>query len=112
MSRANFDRINNLVPYVITLKGLKPSKRKVLLDLANKEQVRAFEEVALNIFKNTVQLSEEDAKICRRWRKPLRLLALKRYPVKEKKQILQQGGFLGALLPVIATVLITLLNNG
>ena len=106
------DRVERLMPYVITLKGLKPSKRKVLLDLMTKEQLRALEEVAVNIVKNTVTLSDDDARICRRWRRPLKLLALKRYPIKEKKQVLQQGGFIGAILPILATVLSTLISSG
>ena len=105
------DRVERLMPYVITLKGLKPSKRKVLLDLVTKEQLRALEEVAVNIVKNTVTLSD-DARICRRWRRPSKLLALKRYPIKEKKQVLQQGGFIGAILPILATVLSTLISSG
>lgn len=99
------------MPYVITLKNLRPRQRKVVLKLVNKEQVRAFEEVAVNIVKNTVSLSPEQAIICRRWRRPLRLLALKRYPIKEKKHILQQGGFFGAILPVIASVLGSLITS-
>ena len=106
------DRVERLMPYVITLKGLKPSKRKILLDLVTKQQLRALEEVAVNIVKNTVTLSEDDARICRRWRRPLKLLALKRYPIKEKKQVLQQGGFIGAILPILATVLSTLISSG
>ena len=106
------DRVERLMPYVITLKGLKPTKRKVLLDLVTKDQLRALEEVAVNIVKNTVTLSDDDARICRRWRRPLKLLALKRYPIKEKKQVLQQGGFIGAILPIVATVLSTLISNG
>ena len=70
------DRVERLMPYVITLKGLKPTKRKVLLDLVTKDQLRALEEVAVNIVKNTVTLSDDDARICRRWRRPLKLLAL------------------------------------
>ena len=106
------ERVQRLMPYVITLKALKPGRRKVLLNMVSKDQVRSLEEVAVNIVKNTVSLSESDARVCRRWRKPLKLLALKRYPVKEKKQLLQQGGFFGALLPVIATVLGSLITNG
>ena len=106
------DRVERLMPYVITLKGLKPSKQKVLLDLVTKEQLRALEEVAVNIVKNTVTLSDDDARICRRWRRPLKLLALKRYSIKEKKQVLQQGGFIGAILPILATVLSTLISSG
>ena len=99
------EKVNRLTPYVITLAGLRPSQLRTLLSMASKEQIKAMEEVALNIVKNTVSLSEDDAKVCRRWRKPLRLLALKRYPQKEKRKILQQGGFIGAILPILASVI-------
>ena len=105
------DKVEKLVPYVITLKGLRFSQRRALLAMTSKQQIKAMEEVAVNIVKNTVSLSEDDTKICRRWRKPLRLLALKRYPVKEKRKILQQGGFIGAILPVLAPVLTTLITS-
>ena len=81
------------------------------MNLAAKDQLKALEEIAVNIVKNTVALSEPDERICRRYRKPLRLLALKRYPTKNKRKILQQGGFLGAILPVIASVLGSLLTQ-
>ena len=103
------DRVKRLTPYIVTMQGLKPSRRKVLMNLASKEQLKALEEVAINIVKNTVSLSDDQTRVCRRWRKPLRLLALKRYPSKEKRKILQQGGFLGAILPILASVLGSLL---
>ena len=100
------------MPYVITLKALKPGRRKILLNMISKDQIRALEEVAVNIVKNTVSLSDNDARVCRRWRKPLKLLALERYLVKIKKQLLQRRGFFGALLPIIAIVLGSLITNG
>jgi hypothetical protein len=93
------------------MQGLKPKKRRVLMDLATKDQIKALEEVALNIVKNTVALSDDEERVCRRWRKPLRLLALKRYPSKDKKKILQQGGFFAAILPIIASVLGSLISQ-
>jgi hypothetical protein len=57
-------------------------------------------------------LSNTQLEVCKKWRKPLKMLALKRYPIKAKKEILQQGGFIGAILPVLATVLGSLIGNG
>ena len=84
-----------------------------MIALANKDQMRGLEEVAVNICKNTLNepLSKQEEDVCRRWRKSLKLIALKRYPVAKKKQILQRGGFLGAILPVLASVLGSLLNG-
>jgi hypothetical protein len=76
-----------------------------MVNLASKDQLRGMEEVCVNIIKNTVPLTPEQELICKRWKKPLRLLALKRYPNKKKKELMQKGGFLGAILPIIASVL-------
>jgi hypothetical protein len=104
-------RVKDLTPYVLTLKSLKPKQRKVLLGYCRKEQLRAIEELALNIVKGTTPLSNADIQTRRKWRRSLKLLALKRYPIKAKKEILQKGGFLGAILPVLATLLGTVLNG-
>ena len=90
---------------------MEPKQRKQVLGMVSKEQLRALEEIAVNIVKNTVSVTPDHMKTCRRWKKPLKLLALKRYPSKKKKEILQQGGFFGAILPVLASVLGSLLNG-
>ena len=82
-----------------------------MLNAASREHLRGLEEVALNIVKQTVPLSESQVRICQRWRKPLRLLGLRKYPLKDKRAILQQGGFFGALLPVIASILGTVIAS-
>ena len=99
------EKTDRLAPYLVTLKTLKPAQRRLLLKYCDKNHIRAFEEVALNIVKNTTELSDIDKRICQRWKKPLKLLALKKYPVKRKRQILlQKGGFFAALLPILASV--------
>jgi hypothetical protein len=100
------EKIDQLVPFLVTLSKLKPHQRKILLSFLTKDQVKAFEEVAVNIVKNTTTLSPQQLRVCQRWRKPLKLLALKKYPFKAKKEILQQkGGFFPALLPLLASVI-------
>ncbi len=105
------ESVRQLVPAVIFLRSMKPKQRKQLIGHLNKNHLRGLTETAVNIVKGTVALKEDQVKICRRWRKPLKLLALKRYPAKEKKKLLQQGGFLGALLPVLASVLGAVING-
>ena len=98
-------KVDYLAPFLVTLKSLKPRQRKVLLDCCGKSHIKAFEEVCLNIVKNTTDLSPEHFQVCQRYRKSLKLLALRKYPIKAKKQILlQKGGFLAAILPVLASV--------
>ena len=104
-------RVKDLTPFVLTLKSLKPKQRKTLLEMTSKDHIRAIEELALNIVKGTTPISESDTRLCRKWRRPLKLLALKRYPIKAKREILQKGGFLGAILPVLASILGNVING-
>ncbi len=105
------ENVRHLTPVIITLRSLKPKQRKVLVDYMNKEHMKGVTEVAINLIKSSVQLTPEQLKICRRWSTPTKQLALKRLPLKKKKEILQTGGFLGALLPVLASVLSTVFNG-
>jgi len=106
------EKVRNLTPFVITLKSLRPNQRAALLNACNKEHLKGFEEVCLNICKNSIPLTPQQLKTCKRWRKQIKLLALKRYPLKSKKQIsMQKGGFLPALLPVLASVLGTVIAS-
>ena len=106
------EKTDCLAPYLVTLKSLKPSQRRLLLKYCDKNHVRAFEEVALNIVKNTINLSDADKRVCKRWKKPLKLLALKKYPVKYKRELLlQKGGFFAALLPILASVVGSIISR-
>ena len=52
-----------------------------------------------------MQLSNEQKTALRRNRQNLRRLSIKKTSLKKKRQIIQQGGFLGAILaPVLATL--------
>jgi len=97
--------VRGLTPAVIFLKDIKPRERKIVVNHLTRSHLKGLTEVAVNIVKSSVPLTSDELKTCRRWRKSLKLLALKRYPAKEKKKILQRGGFLGAILPILASVL-------
>ena len=105
------ESVRELTPAIVTLKSLRPKERRALVQNLNTKHMRGLTEVAVNIVKNTVPLPLPQQQACHKWRKSLRMLALKRYPTKKKKVILQKGGFLGAILPVIATVLGAALNG-
>ena len=82
-----------------------------MVNYMNRNHLRGVTEVAVNLVKGSVNLNDDKDKTCRRWRKSLRLLALKRYSNKEKRKLLQKGGFLGAILPVLASVLGAIING-
>ena len=81
------ERAKHLTPYILTLRDLKPKQRKIVIGLISKDRMRGLEEIAMNIVKNTVPLTDDEIKVCNRWKWPLKLLALKRYPSRRKKEI-------------------------
>ena len=88
------------------LKNANVKKRRLLL--VNTDLVKAVCECSKNVINGNVSMSEgQRAKICRH-RNKIRELAKKRVPLKRKRQIIQSGGFLGALLGPIIGVLSSL----
>ena len=82
-------------------------------DKVKREYVRKCErqfidcvsECAKNVIKGNVPLSGRKKSELRRKKKDLRELSLKKTSLREKRRILQKGGFLTALLPTILAVL-------
>ncbi len=88
-----------------------------LSDKAKRDYVRkctrefldCISECAKNVIKGNVPLTNRQKTRLRRSRNELRALSVKKTPLREKRRILQKGGFLGALLPPVLGVLASLL---
>jgi len=93
------------------LHHMKSKDRHKLLQSGGREIIECVCECAKNVLKGTVPLKPNHLKKLRRWKKNLRTLALKRPSLKCKKKIIQNGGFIGALLPPVLTFLGSLLFN-
>jgi len=87
-------------------------RKKMLKKLkGDKEFVKCLCECAKNIIKGNVKLTDaQKQKICRR-KQSFRKLALKKTSLREKQKIVQSGGFLGALLGPIVSVLGSIFNS-
>ena len=71
----------------------------------NKEFLDCISECAKNILHRNVQLTTKQKTALRRNRQNLRQLSIKKTLLKKKRQIIQKGGLLGAILaPVLATL--------
>ena len=86
--------------------------RNGVIQSADKALIDCLSECALNILHGNVPLTEEQKKKLKRHKRKLRALSFKRVPVNYKKEMLQSGGFLGALLgPLAATVLTPVVSS-
>ncbi len=91
-------------------KGVK--RRRLLIDLANQDEIKALSECFQNTLAGNVRLKSEEKKKLKRHRNTLRQVASKATSTRHKKKILQQkGGFLPMLLRAIGSVLPALLGR-
>ena len=77
--------------------------------IETREFLDCVSECAKNVIKGNVQLKPAQLRRLRRERSNVRALALKKTSLKKKRRILQKGGFLGALIPPVLSVLGSLL---
>ena len=83
-----------------------PSVRQQLIAKLPKSVVDGFSEVAVNLFAGNVPLNAGQKRRIRRHKDRLRYLASRSTPLQKKRKLLQQkGGFLGALIPILGSVL-------
>jgi SAM-dependent MidA family methyltransferase len=108
-----------LKKHIDELKVLKKAKRKLrqnILEAADNQLIRCLCECCYNVLNGNVKLSQKQKKTLQKHKHHLRNLSAKKTSQKKRRAILvQNGGFLPALLaPIlsVATTLISQLLNG
>ena len=83
----------------------KPPAIKAILKNATPQLIHTLCECCHNVLKGNVPLTKHQKTRLRRHKTSLRELTKKKLTVKKRKQILQRGGFIGALLGPVLSVL-------
>lgn len=100
------ERLQRNLPILTFLSKSKPSVIKAFIKTADRDTLDTICECCLNLLKGKVKLSKAQKRKLTPFKNTLRALCKKNITVKKKKQFIQKGGFLGALLaPVLGTVL-------
>ena len=89
----------------------KPKTIRSIIKTGDKDLISVFSECALNVLKGVVPLTSGQRSKLKRHKNCLRDLVEKKTSLQKKKKILQRGGFLGALLPPIISILGGLLGQ-
>ena len=100
-------RLEKYAPCLRQLYRSSSTTQKKLLSQLHKDGdfVKCLCECAKNIIKGNVELTSSQRPKIRKRKQSFRKLSLRKTPLKEKRQIVQRGGFLGALLgPIIAAL--------
>ena len=96
------------LPLLHLLARGKPTIKKAIIHDAGPEVMKVLCECAKNTLNGNIKLSPAQYKKLKRYQNPLRLLVNKKTGTRKRKEILQKGGFLGALLgaviPAIASI--------
>ena len=91
---------------ITALTIMKPAQRRAFFELATPKQICVIEEVFLNLLKNPRGLSKQHLATAKRYARRIKRLADYKTATQTKRRILcQRGGFLGALLPILGTLL-------
>lgn len=105
-------RLKKQAPTLCMLCHAKPKMRKAVIEAADKELIHCLCECAFNILKGNVSFTQDQLKQVKRYKQHLRNLVDKKLSLKDKKALLQKGGFLPALLaPLAASVIAPLLQH-
>ena len=105
----------NLKHYAHVLKKFKRAnslkRKKILQQNLNKDFIHCICECCKNILNGNIKLTSRQLKDIRRRKHILRELIVKRISLAKKRKLIQRGGFLGAILGPIVSVLSTLFNK-
>ena len=106
-------RLRKHTPLLKALASTTPAVAKEIIEEGDKDLINTLCECGYNVLKGNVPLTPSQKKRLQRHKYTLRaLVGNKRKSLQYKKELLQKGGFLGALLaPLIGTVLSGVLGS-
>jgi len=102
-------RVKKYLPVLKRIAKLGDKAKRDFVRKCDKELLDCVSECAKNVIKGNVPLTARQKEKLRRCREDLRELSVKKTALRRKRRILQKGGFLGALLPLVLGVLSSVL---
>ena len=99
------------LPTIALLSHCQPCVVKKFIQNSDKKLINAICECSKNILSGNVTLNDEEFKRLKKYQKHLRLLATRKTPLKQKKEIVQKGGFLPALIAPLIGLLGSVISS-
>ena len=104
--------IRDLLCMLRALQLMSPRQRRAFFELASVHQLKVFEQACYNLLKNPRGLTVKQLKEARKYSRNIRILARPNYTIEQKRALLKQrGGFLGALLPLLGTIVSAVISR-
>ena len=93
-------------------KSAKPKRKNLLKKhLSDEDFVKCICECCRNVLDGNIKLSKKQSYTLRKQKNALRKIVDKKTSMQKRKNIIQRGGFLGALLGPVVSILGGLLGN-
>ena len=105
------ERFAKLAPLLRRLKHSVGKKKRDIIRKFDNDLICSLSECCRNVLKGNVPLTPAQKVKLRRYKHNLRKLSTKKTSIKAEKKILQRGGFSGALITLILSVLGNLFNG-
>ena len=106
-NKSRSGRLHENIKLLDYLRDIPSRRQKFLIKGADREILEAFSEICLNLVKRNVHLTPQQIQKLLPYEEDIYQLSLKRHSLNKKKQIIQKGGFLGALLGTVLPTLIS-----
>ena len=87
-----------------------PNIRNYIINSADKNLISCFSKIAINLLQKHINLSHKQLKNLKNFRTQMHILSSKT-SIKQKKKVLQTGGFLPAILAPIASILASIIGG-
>ena len=105
------DRMRRFLPMLRRINKLGDKTKRQYVKKCNKEFIDCISECAKNVLRGNVPLKSSQIGRLRRHKQDLRALSIKKTSLRKKRRILQKGGFLGAILTPVLSLLGGLISN-
>src|SRR5215469_1168180 len=106
------NRLKSQLHFLHVIKDAKPQARRVLLESASDELIKAIVECVINTLNGNHKLSKEEKSKLSKYKNRLRALVNPKFSFKHKRKlIVQKGGFIVPLLTSILSGIIGAIIN-
>jgi hypothetical protein len=100
-----------LIPELKRLQRMKFGERKQYIKLSGKKFIYDVCECVKNLLKGNVPLKTAHLTCLKKHKQSIRKLSLKSTSLRARKNLLQKGGFIAAIIPALISGLVSLFNG-
>ena len=104
------ESLRSNIDFIKRLAVCSAAERRNLLEHASNKNIKALSELCLNLLRGNLPIDDKTKSKFKKHQRSIQLLARRRVPLKNKREIINQRGSAGFLLP-LASLAVPMLAN-